>query len=148
MTSENEFRINNWVLIEEDGKWTPVQIKGICIASKNKKIEGFSDPFIIHTFGSTVIRYGDDDTEDDFLVKPIPLSYEILEKCELVKGSYFQAFHGKYLSDRMFIINKDTNSFYLTFIDDKDFVIVRLYYLHEIQNIFLYLTRKVLTYNP
>lgn len=142
MTSENEFRINNWVLIDEDGKWTPVQIKGICIASKTKKIESFSDPFIIHTFGSTVIRYGDDDTEDNFLVKPIPLTPEILEKCGVEKGSIYFHF------SNFRIVQLTNPDDWLVLFSNIERRVCVIKYLHQFQNLHFALNNKELTYNP
>lgn len=39
MIKANELRIGNWVLLENDGKWTPIQVTGVCLASDEKKID-------------------------------------------------------------------------------------------------------------
>ena len=87
MIAANELRIGNWVLIDEDGKWNEYQVEGINLATRNKNIHSFTTPFIFFKIGSVVLTI-DGDSEEDGMVKPIPLTTEILEKCGFVRKGH------------------------------------------------------------
>lgn len=149
MIKANELRIGNWVLLENDGKWTPIQVTGVCLASDEKKIDGFTNPFIRHSAGSSILRFGDDDSEDDFLVRPIPIIPEILEKCEFRFDDVFVKWF-IYLNKHECDIDR------LTFRESEGFIcfdgvnnrtiLKHIKYLHQLQNIFYDFSGKELTF--
>lgn len=146
MITPHELRIRNYVLIEEDGIWKEYQVDGVCLATEEKRVEGFSQPFIKFKRGTTIIRFGDDDTEDDYLVRPIPLTVELLERLLLEKAvekwhdtdHWFIGYHG-------FCIAFDGNHWYLKMNVDTPVIVCYFKHLHQLQNLFHSLTGKEIT---
>lgn len=82
----------------------------------------------------------------------IEITSEILEKCNrqfpLIKNGTPQAFHGKDLDNFMWVINRDSESWFFSFLHETENPIIRFYYLHELQNAYYLLTKEELTYTP
>lgn len=75
------------------------------------------------------------------ITKPIPLTPEILEKCGFLKNGYnYKESDG--IID--FFIDKDTS---ITYYEVGNIVFCNIYYLHELQNLYRWLTGEELKVN-
>lgn len=132
MIKANDLRIGNLVFIDNDGKHVHQRIEGIVLATKESQIDQYSSPFIIYENGSSVLQV-DEDTDEYDIVKPIPLTQKILEKCGFETGT--DGYYWQY--KKAMILVERGEVFYLADCD-IDFA---LNYLHDLQNIF-YLAYK------
>lgn len=130
MSLVNEIRIGNWVLAKP-------------IFGNNKTFE----PLQI-TSPNEIYRCNNN--PKDF--EHIPLTEEILAKCSMtypiIINGAFQAFNPSHEADFLWVINKDSEGYFLSFLHEMENPIIRVNYLHELQNAIFLLTKTELNYKP
>ena len=142
MIAANELRIGNWVLIDEDGKWNEYQVEGINLATRNKNIHSFTTPFIFFKIGSVVLTI-DGDSEEDGMVKPIPLTTEILEKCGFVRKGHTSSNGSKLVIHHPESFYPNGRVYFNSWAIKNEIP----KYLHQLQNLYFALTGEELTVN-
>lgn len=147
MINANELRIGNWVLIEDQFKWKPFQVTGIEMASEEKKIDLFADPFIRYKLGATILNFPNEEPEEGVLVRSIRLTPEILEKkCkgfEVAEPDGWYHYKPTKESQTLELFLQEDGLFH--YADGAFSPIIE--FVHELQNLVFVLTKKELQIN-
>ena len=132
---ENEIKIGNW--FEHLPQWS----------YRNEELKSF----LFQWEASDWYAIGECTLSLD-CIRPIEVSAQILENCNypyvLMKGCTPQAFNGKDLDNWMWLINRDSESWFFAFLHEIENPIIRFNFLHELQNAYYLLTKEELTFKP
>jgi len=130
-----ELRVGNWVLFNEDGKWTEQNVEYVA-----KDVSGYKGWMVSFGWASCTLE----GVAEDLDVKPILLSPEILEKCGFnctSKGFYT---HPKWYNLSL-KYRRSTHDLRCNFMET---VATNVDYLHNLQNIFFDTVGEELNYTP
>lgn len=136
----NELRIGNWLLVDEDGPYVPMQLEFV-----GKNVNGFKG-YSAHFKGRTV-TLEDIYNDGDLNVKPIPLTPEILIKCGFEPVEEKHGFPYQYIGKDWCMEYDGDGVIGFTHDDYDNEVQVYIKSLHQLQNLYWCLCGKELEVN-